>query len=107
MSSFADILPDLSGQSGLVFTCHIHRLPENTFRVAEFTLNEALSSLFTLSVSVVSPLSSINFENHLGFATSLTVTRDGEKTSTAQYLLAPDEQSNADKVIRFYIKPHD
>lgn len=92
MSSFADILPDLSGQSGLVFTCHIHRLPENTFRVTEFTLNEALSSLFTLSVSVVSPLSSINFENHLGFAASLTVTRDGTKIRTVQGLLASAEE---------------
>lgn len=108
MSSFADILPDLSGQSGLVFTCHIHRLPENTFRVTEFTLNEALSSLFTLSVSVVSPLSSINFENHLGFAASLTVTRDGAKIRTVQGLLASAEQGNTDgnkTWYRFVIRP--
>ncbi|GAA0332893.1 type VI secretion system tip protein TssI/VgrG [Morganella psychrotolerans] len=82
--------------SGLVFTCKIGRLPEQTFQVTEFTLSEALSSLFTLSVSAVSLLPSIPFDDHLGSAASLTVIRDGVKVRTVQGLLASAEQGNTD-----------
>lgn len=91
--SISDLLP---GRSGLVFTCKIGRLPENTFQVTEFTLNEEISSLFTLSVSVVSLLPSVRFKEYLGMAASLTVTRDGVKVRTVQGLLASAEQGNTD-----------
>ncbi|WP_156656689.1 hypothetical protein, partial [Morganella psychrotolerans] len=68
MPSFSDLLQSIQGRSGLVFTCRVHNLPEETFQVTEFTLNEALSSLFTLSVSVVSPLPALSFTDHLGLA---------------------------------------
>ncbi|EKK5378382.1 type VI secretion system Vgr family protein [Morganella morganii] len=88
----------LSGRSpsGLVFTCKISRLPEQTFQVTEFSLSESLSSLFSLTISAVSLLPSITFEEHLGSAASLTVTRDGVKVRTVQGLLASAEQGNTD-----------
>ncbi|MBT0397553.1 type VI secretion system tip protein VgrG [Morganella morganii subsp. morganii] len=88
----------LSGRSpsGLVFTCKIGRLPEQTFQVTEFSLSESLSSLFSLTISTVSLLPSITFEDHLGSAASLTVNRDGVKVRTVQGLLASAEQGNTD-----------
>ncbi|HBN5711014.1 TPA: type VI secretion system tip protein VgrG [Morganella morganii] len=91
--SISELLP---GQSGLVFTCKIGRLPEQTFQVTEFSLSESLSSLFSLTISAVSLLPSITFEEHLGSAASLTVTRDGVKVRTVQGLLASAEQGNTD-----------
>ncbi|EML9903715.1 type VI secretion system Vgr family protein [Morganella morganii] len=91
--SISDLLP---GRSGLVFTCKIGRLPENTFQVTEFTLNEEISSLFTLSVSVVSLLPAVRFKECLGMAASLTVTRNGTRIRTVQGLLASAEQGNTD-----------
>ncbi|MGR6438967.1 hypothetical protein ACU42Y_09935 [Proteus mirabilis] len=41
-------------ESGLVFTCTIGGLPDDTFQVTEFNLTEGLSSLFSLSISAVS-----------------------------------------------------
>ena len=107
LSNHAQALPGAAGNiagsllsgrspSGLVFTCKIGQLPEQTFQVTEFTLSEALSSLFTLSVSAVSLLPSIAFDDHLGSAASLTVTRDGVKVRTVQGLLASAEQGNTD-----------
>ncbi|MBT0387679.1 type VI secretion system tip protein VgrG, partial [Morganella morganii subsp. morganii] len=91
--SISELLP---GQSGLVFTCKIGRLPEQTFQVTEFSLSESLSSLFSLTISAVSQLPSITFEEHLGSAASLTVTRDSVKVRTVQGLLASAEQGNTD-----------
>ena len=93
--SLADALTGRS-PSGLVFTCKIGGLPEQTFQVTEFSLSEGLSSLFSLSVSAVSVLPSITFDEHLGKASSLTVTRDGVKVRTVQGLLASAEQGNTD-----------
>ncbi|MGJ3351780.1 type VI secretion system tip protein TssI/VgrG [Morganella sp. Je.2.23] len=91
--SVSELLP---GHSGLVFTCKIGRLPEQTFQVTEFSLSESLSSLFSLTLSAVSLLPSIPFKEHLGAAASLTVTRDGVKVRTVQGLLASAEQGNTD-----------
>ncbi|HHN8349603.1 TPA: type VI secretion system Vgr family protein [Morganella morganii] len=95
VQSAASLLSGYS-PSGLVFTCKIGRLPEQTFQVTEFSLSESLSSLFSLTISAVSLLPSITFEDHLGFAASLTVTRDGVKIRTVQGLLASAEQGNTD-----------
>ncbi|HAS8352721.1 TPA: type VI secretion system tip protein VgrG [Vibrio vulnificus] len=102
----ADLIPGGAGSlagaltgrspSGLVFTCKIGGLPEQTFQVTEFSLSEGLSSLFSLSISAVSALPSITFDEHLGKASSLTVTRDGVKVRTVQGLLASAEQGNTD-----------
>nr|BET98693.1 hypothetical protein TCT1_36140 [Xenorhabdus sp. TCT-1] len=43
-------------KSGLRFVCRIGNLPENTFAVADFTLREGLSELFTLNLTLVQSL---------------------------------------------------
>ncbi|PHM47630.1 type VI secretion system tip protein TssI/VgrG [Xenorhabdus miraniensis] len=43
-------------KSGLRFVCRIGGLPENTFSVADFTLREGLSELFTLNLTLVQSL---------------------------------------------------
>ncbi|MDX4951395.1 type VI secretion system Vgr family protein [Proteus mirabilis] len=94
----------LSGdmQSGLVFTCQIGGLPEETFQVTQFDLQEGLSQLFTLSIQAVSPLSEIDFNDVLGMASSLTVKRDGHILRTVQGILAAAEQGNTDGVKTWY-----
>ncbi|WP_340621565.1 type VI secretion system tip protein TssI/VgrG [Xenorhabdus siamensis] len=43
-------------KSGLRFVCRIGGLPESTFAVADFTLREGLSDLFTLNLTLVQSL---------------------------------------------------
>ncbi|WP_338803075.1 type VI secretion system tip protein TssI/VgrG [Xenorhabdus griffiniae] len=43
-------------KSGLRFVCRIGNLPVNTFAVADFTLREGLSDLFTLNLTLVQSL---------------------------------------------------
>ncbi|MEX9762186.1 type VI secretion system Vgr family protein [Proteus mirabilis] len=94
----------LSGdmQSGLVFTCQIGGLPEETFQVTQFDLQEGISQIFTLSIQAVSPLSEIDFNDVLGMASSLTVKRDGHILRTVQGILAAAEQGNTDGVKTWY-----
>lgn len=94
----------LSGdmQSGLVFTCQIGGLSEETFQVTQFDLQEGISQLFTLSIQAVSPLSEIDFNDVLGMASSLTVKRDGHILRTVQGILAAAEQGNTDGVKTWY-----
>ncbi|MHA6958361.1 type VI secretion system Vgr family protein [Proteus mirabilis] len=94
----------LSGdmQSGLVFACQIGGLPEETFQVTQFDLQEGISQLFTLSIQAVSPLSEIDFNDVLGMASSLTVKRDGHILRTVQGILAAAEQGNTDGVKTWY-----
>uniref|UniRef100_UPI0036D92A65 type VI secretion system Vgr family protein n=1 Tax=Photorhabdus sp. RM322S TaxID=3342825 RepID=UPI0036D92A65 len=50
---------------GLHFLCQITDLPEKTFAVAEFSLQEELSELFTLSLTLVSKRADIDLESLL------------------------------------------
>ncbi|MEQ5038506.1 type VI secretion system tip protein TssI/VgrG [Providencia rettgeri] len=88
--------------TGLVFTCTIGGLPENTFQVTQFDLQEGLSQLFSLSIQAVSPLPEIDFQTVLGAASSLTVKRDGKILRTVQGILAGAEQGNTDGVKTWY-----
>ena len=94
----------LSGEmhSGLVFTCQIGGLPEETFQVTQFDLQEGLSQLFTLSIQAVSALADIDFNDVLGMASCLTVKRDGHILRTVQGILAAAEQGNTDGVKTWY-----
>ncbi|MEQ1975976.1 hypothetical protein [Xenorhabdus sp. SGI240] len=40
-------------KSGLRFTCRIAGVPEDTFAVGDFSLQEGLSELFTLNLTLV------------------------------------------------------
>lgn len=70
------------------FTCQFKGIPEETFTVTKFQLTEHLSELFTLSLTAVSSLPSICFDDMLGFACSLTVTRNGKPIRTVRGLLS-------------------
>ncbi|MEQ5725262.1 MULTISPECIES: type VI secretion system Vgr family protein [unclassified Providencia] len=89
-------------ESGLVFTCSIAGLPDETFQVTEFNLTEGLSSLFSLSISAVSALPFIDFQKHLGVASSLTVKRDGAQVRKVNGILAGAVQGNTDGVKTWY-----
>ncbi|MGJ3352976.1 type VI secretion system Vgr family protein [Providencia sp. Je.9.19] len=89
-------------ESGLVFTCSIGGLPEDTFQVTQFDLQEGVSELFTLSIQAVSPLPEVDFQQVLGIASSLTVKRDGQIIRTVQGILASAEQGNTDGVKTWY-----
>ncbi|HGN0054426.1 TPA: type VI secretion system Vgr family protein, partial [Proteus mirabilis] len=86
----------------LVFTCTIGGLPDDTFQVTEFNLTEGLSSLFSLSISAVSALPFIDFQRHLGLASSLTVKRDGVLIRKVNGILAGAVQGNTDGVKTWY-----
>ncbi|MCW2255253.1 type VI secretion system secreted protein VgrG [Providencia alcalifaciens] len=88
--------------SGLVFTCEIGLLPSGSLQITEFNLTEGLSSLYTLSISAVSLLPFINFKDHLGLASSLTVKRDGKIVRKVNGILAGGTQGNTDGVKTWY-----
>ncbi|MCG3461435.1 type VI secretion system tip protein VgrG [Xenorhabdus bovienii] len=81
---------------GLVFTCQIGRLPGTTFQVADFSLREALSELYHLTLTVVSALDNIVLREQLGMSASLTITRDGVVERTINGIVAGAEQGNTD-----------
>ncbi|HIE0403259.1 TPA: type VI secretion system Vgr family protein, partial [Proteus mirabilis] len=61
-----------------------------------------LSSLFSLSISAVSALPFIDFQRHLGLASSLTVKRDGVLIRKVNGILAGAVQGNTDGVKTWY-----
>ncbi|WP_446535654.1 contractile injection system protein, VgrG/Pvc8 family [Providencia stuartii] len=85
-----------------MFTCEIGLFPAGTFQVTDFTLTEGLSSLYHLSLNVVSLLPYIEFQTHLGQAASLTVKRDGQIVRTVNGILAGGVQGNTDGVKTWY-----
>ncbi|HEJ9436505.1 type VI secretion system Vgr family protein [Proteus mirabilis] len=88
--------------SGLVFTCSISGLPENTFQITKFNLQEGLSQLFVLNIQAVSSMPTLDFKDILGGASSITVKRDGVKIRIVQGILASAEQVNTDGVKNWY-----
>ncbi|MFD0710013.1 type VI secretion system tip protein VgrG, partial [Photorhabdus akhurstii subsp. bharatensis] len=70
----------LSPQSagGLQFTLTAGGLPPRTFVVAGFTLREALSTPFTLTVSLASADPAIDFAAVLDKSATLTILREGK-----------------------------
>ncbi len=81
---------------------HHWGLPDDTFQITEFNLTEGLSSLFSLSISAVSALPFIDFQRHLGLASSLTVKRDGVLIRKVNGILAGAVQGNTDGVKTWY-----
>ncbi|MBS9436104.1 type VI secretion system tip protein VgrG [Photorhabdus noenieputensis] len=63
-------------KTGLRFSCTIGNLPPMTFAVVNFTLDEALSSLFTLSLTLAANRSDIDTDTLLLQTGRFTVTRD-------------------------------
>ncbi len=63
-------------KTGLCFSCTIGNLAPKTFAVVDFTLDEALSSLFTLSLTLAAPRSDIDTDTLLLQTARFTVTRN-------------------------------
>lgn len=74
--------------TGLYFTCLIGGLPEETFDVVEFTLEEGLSSLFTLELVLVSKQPDLDAEEQLLQQASLTVWVDEIEQRTINGVVA-------------------
>ncbi|WP_387489591.1 type VI secretion system tip protein TssI/VgrG [Photorhabdus sp. RM96S] len=79
--------------SGLVFTLTAGHLPEKTFAVVEFTLDEALSTLFCLEATLTSADPDINFADVLDNVATLTVYRDGKPERSITGIVTQFEQS--------------
>ncbi|KMW73994.1 type VI secretion protein [Photorhabdus luminescens subsp. luminescens] len=88
---------------GLVFTCRIGVLSQTTFQVSQFTLQEELSQLYSLTLKVVSSRDDIPLNEQLGRRASLTITRNGVAERTINGLIAGAEQGNTDGRRTFYI----
>ncbi|AXG42087.1 type VI secretion system tip protein VgrG [Photorhabdus laumondii subsp. laumondii] len=88
---------------GLVFTCRIGVLPQTTFQVAQFTLQEELSQLYRLTLKVVSSRDDIPLNEQLGDSASLTITRNGVTERTINGMITGAEQGNTDGRSTFYI----
>ncbi|NHB93221.1 type VI secretion system tip protein VgrG [Photorhabdus cinerea] len=65
-------------RTGLVFTLTVGNLPVKTFAVVEFTLNEALSTLFSLQATLTCANPDIDFADVLDKYATLTVYRNGQ-----------------------------
>ncbi|WP_039878165.1 contractile injection system protein, VgrG/Pvc8 family [Photorhabdus temperata] len=87
---------------GLVFTCQIGALPQTTFQVSQFTLQEELSQLYSLTLKGVSSRDDIPLNDQLGSSASLTITRNGVTERTIHGLIAGAEQGNTDGRRTFY-----
>ncbi|PHM30306.1 type VI secretion system tip protein TssI/VgrG [Xenorhabdus innexi] len=87
---------------GLVFTCQIGSLPPTTFQVVDFSLQEGLSQLFHLSMTVVSSFNNVALNEQLGSSASLTIIRDGIPERTINGVVAGAEQGNTDGRKTYY-----
>lgn len=56
----------MANGTGLQFTTKVGALPDTTFAVASFTLNEQLSEAFTLKLEVASHVPDVDFADVLG-----------------------------------------
>jgi type VI secretion system secreted protein VgrG len=96
-------------KTGLYFSCQMGRLPDDTFEVAEFTLNEGLSSLFTLSLTLVSHQRDIDTGAQLLQHGSLTITLDDEEQRTVTGVIESIEMGNSNFHYTYYyvtVRPH-
>ncbi|MBD2798906.1 type VI secretion system tip protein VgrG [Xenorhabdus sp. M] len=87
---------------GLVFTCQIGRLPPATFQVVNFQLQEHLSQLFHLNLTVISALNDIPLREQLDREASLTVIRNGVVERTINGIIVGATQGNTDGRQTYY-----
>ncbi|PHM38805.1 type VI secretion system tip protein TssI/VgrG [Xenorhabdus innexi] len=87
---------------GLVFTCQIGALSVTTFQVVNFNLQEGLSQLYHLSLTVVSSLDSVVLNDQLGTYASLTVTRNGKMERKVNGIVAGAAQGNTNGRQTYY-----
>ncbi|PWI79711.1 type VI secretion system tip protein VgrG, partial [Enterobacter sp. CGMCC 5087] len=68
----------MTESNGLRFTVNVGTLPESTFGVVDFTLEERLSEPFALKLSLASPQPGIDFGDALDQPCELIVWYNGE-----------------------------
>ncbi|WP_276318277.1 contractile injection system protein, VgrG/Pvc8 family, partial [Serratia microhaemolytica] len=79
--------------NGIHFNFNISGLPPDTFVVSQFTLDEALSTLFTLSLTLTSARDDLPLEKLLLKAGSFTFSRAGVLQRTVNGIVADITQS--------------
>lgn len=67
----------MANSTGLQFTVKIGGLPESTFAVVDFQLDEALNQPFTLLLNLASPQPDINFDDVLDHVCELYIWYQG------------------------------
>ena len=95
--------------TGLYYSCQLGSLPDSTFEVAEFTLSEGLSTLFTLSLTLVSKLRDIDTDAQLLQKGSFTVKLDDEVQRTVTGVIESIEMGNSNFHYTYYyvtVRPH-
>lgn len=96
-------------KTGLYFSCQVGDTPDDTFEVTEFTLNEGLSTLFILSLTLVSQQRDINTDAQLLKKGSLTVKFDDEEQRTVAGVIESIEMGYSDLHYTYYyvtVRPH-
>ncbi|MEK9495732.1 type VI secretion system tip protein TssI/VgrG [Photorhabdus sp. P32] len=88
--------------SGLVFTLAAGSLPEKTFTVVDFTLDEALSTLFCLEATLTSADPDIDFADVLDHFATLTVYRDGKVERSVTGIVTQFEQGTTGRHRSYY-----
>ncbi|MDC9597246.1 contractile injection system protein, VgrG/Pvc8 family [Xenorhabdus anantnagensis] len=78
MSRIMDKMTQLVDRSGLVFTLITEQLPEQTFAIVDFSLNESLSSPFRLEATLTSKTPDIDFSDVLDNNVAFAVHRNGK-----------------------------
>ncbi|WP_275377123.1 type VI secretion system tip protein TssI/VgrG [Xenorhabdus bovienii] len=78
MSRIMDKINQLLDRSGLIFTLITENLPEQTFAVVDFSLNEALSTPFRLEATLTCKTSEIDFADVLDRNAAFAVYRNGQ-----------------------------
>ncbi|WP_387796033.1 contractile injection system protein, VgrG/Pvc8 family, partial [Photorhabdus sp. RM125S] len=81
---------------GLHFLCHVTDLPEKTFAVAEFSLQEELSQLFILSLTLVSKRADIDLESLLLQSVKFRVVFNDVEQRQVSGVIARAERGNTD-----------
>lgn len=81
--------------TGLYISCKIGSLPETTLDVVDFTLEEALSTLFNLEITAASNDANLSMDEQLLQTASLTVKVDGEIKRTVNGVVAAAYQGES------------
>ncbi|WP_434524991.1 type VI secretion system Vgr family protein [Photorhabdus asymbiotica] len=81
---------------GLHFLCHVTDLPEKTFAVAEFSLQEELSQLFILNLTLVSKRADIDLESLLLQSVKFRVVFNDVEQRQVSGVIARAERGNTD-----------
>lgn len=89
-------------KTGLYFSVTIGDLPKDTFDVVEFTLQEGLSTLFTLSLTLSSKDSNIDLQAQLLQKVQLVVYSNGQVERTVNALVEKAERGDSGFKRTFY-----